>query len=324
MKLKAEIPALIFSGVRVHHAFSDVAPALLRNDTQNHFRGERAGWSIPAAGQQKLVDARFEASAARWKEIYYGEGVYEAIHQQRRAVVLALVDKLALSPESHILEIGCGAGLTTVALAQRGYVVEAVDTVRAMIDLTRQLAIDASVGQRVRASVGDAHHLAFPDNAFSLVLAMGVTPYLHSLNKAIQEMSRVIKPEAFLIVNADNRWRVNHVLDPRRFPSLGPARWKVREILERFGLRKPRPQRPRPHMYSIKEFDAFLSAAGLEKLDGMTLGFGPFSFLNYKLLPDSVGIRMHYKLQGLADQGVPLIRAAGAQYIVLAKKSGPR
>ncbi len=281
-----------------------------------------SGCSISAAAeQQKLVDAYFQSAAPCWKEIYQLDDIYATIHQQRRAAVLALVDKLGWSPESHILEIGCGAGSTTVALAQRGYVVEAIDTVGAMIDLTRQAAVETGVGHRVRTSVGDVRYLAFPDNMFSLVVAMGVTPYLYSLSQAMHEMARVLKPGGYLTVNADNTWRLNDVLDPRRFPALASTRWKVREVLERFGLCKPA-SRPRPHMYSIKEFDAFLSTVGLEKVEGTTLGFGPFSFLNYKLLPDSVGVKLHHKLQSLADRGFPLIRSTGAQYIVLARKFG--
>ncbi len=275
--------------------------------------------AVPSARHQKLVEAHFRASAAYWKEIYQLEGLDATIYRQRKAVVLRLVDKLGLSPDSRILEVGCGAGLTAVALAQRGYVVEAVDTVNAMIDLTRQHAVEAGVGHRVRTSLGDVHHLAFPDCLFSLVLAMGVAPWLHLLNQATQEMARVLKPGGCLILTTDNRWCLNHVLDPRCFPALAPARWKVRDVLERLGLCKPAP-RPRPHMYSIRQFDALLSMVGLHKLEGMTLGFGPFSFLNCKLLPDSVGVKLHHKLQSFADGGFPLIRSAGAEYIVLAKK----
>ncbi len=76
-------------------------------------------------------------------------------------------------------------------------------------------------------------------------------------------------------------------------------------------------------MYSIKEFDSLLSTAGLKKVEGMTLGFGSFSFLSYKLLPDSIGVKVHHKLQSLADRRFPVLRSTGAQYIVLAKKFGP-
>jgi ubiquinone/menaquinone biosynthesis C-methylase UbiE len=274
---------------------------------------------VPAAMEkQKQIDAYFEASAAYWKGIYESGDVDAAIYRERRSVVLALVQKLALSTEFPILEIGCGAGLTSVALARNGYKVEAVDSVDAMIKLTRQHAQEASVGDRVITSVGDVHDLAFPDNTFSLALMIGVAPWLHSLDKAVREVTRALRPGGYLVATADNWWRLDHWLDPRYFPPLRPTRKKVRSVLERLGLLKP--TRPTNHRHSIREFDACLAAAGLEKVEGRTVGFGPFSFLGYKLLPNSYGVRMQHWLQNLANRRVPFIRSAGIHYVVLARK----
>jgi SAM-dependent methyltransferase len=301
-----------------HPTISGIARESRRTTTQNR-RGQKLPGPSLSAEQQKLVDAHFQASATYWTELYQREDLYATIHRQRRGVVLALLAKLALPPESRILEIGCGSGTTTVALAQRGYHVDAVDTVNAMLDLTRQLAVDTGVGDRVMTGSEDVHDLAFPDNVFELAVAMGVVPYLHSPAKAVQEMARVLRPGGYLIVNADNRWRLNYVLDPRRFPAFAAFRWKLRDAMEGFGLLKPLP-RPRARMHSIKEFDALLSVVGLEKLEAMTLGFGSFSFFNRRLFPDPWEVKAHQRLQSLADRGFPLIRSTGAQYIVLAKK----
>src|SRR5207237_333676 len=102
--------------------------------------------------QQKRVDIHFRYSANYWRDLYNANGLFEVIHQQRRAIVLGLVDELALPSGSHILEIGCGAGLTTIALAQRGFTVQAVDTVDRMVALTRQAATEAGVAEIGRAS----------------------------------------------------------------------------------------------------------------------------------------------------------------------------
>jgi len=277
---------------------------------------------MPAVEWQERVDAHFQASAQYWQELYRKDGVFEVIHQQRRDRVLGMVEKLELPKPAQVLEIGCGAGATVIPLAQRGYMVDAVDTVEEMLQLTREAAVQAGVSQRVRTKSEDAHQLSFPDNSFSLAIAMGVTPYLHSLSAALREMARVLEPGGYLIVNADNRWRLSYVLDPRRFPALAATRQKLRAWLEHSGLLKSDPAAPRPRMYSRKEFDATLAAAGLEKLWGTTLGFGPFSFLNFNLLSEPAGIKLHEKLQSLADRRVPVLRSTGAQYMVLARKPG--
>jgi ubiquinone/menaquinone biosynthesis C-methylase UbiE len=277
----------------------------------------------PALKQQKLVDNFFHASASEWRDLYNRPGVFEVIHQERRDAVLALVDKLALARESSALEIGCGAGLTSVALAKHGYVVNAVDSVAAMVDLTRQAAAEAGVGERITAQVGDIAQLPFSANSFSMVLALGVTPWLHSIQPALREITRVLRPEGYLIVNADNRWRLNYALDPQCFPGSVTMRRRVRTLLERCGLRKPKPNKPSLYMYSHREFDSVLAAAGLKKLEGRTMGFGPFSFFNRKVFSESFGIKVHHNLQRLADRGFPVLRSTGTQYLVLATKPGP-
>jgi ubiquinone/menaquinone biosynthesis C-methylase UbiE len=272
------------------------------------------------AEHRRRVAARFEASAARWRKIYQQDGVYEVIHQLRGDLVLALAEKLRLPAQAHVLEVGCGAGFATVELAQRGYTVNAIDIASRMIALTRRLAVETGVQDRVITSIGDVHSLPFPDNAFSLAIAVGVTPFLPDVKGPFQEIARVLKPEGYLIVNADNRWRLAHLLDPRLFPAFESTRWRIRRVLERLGLAKAQPQRLRLRNYSLQEFDASLSAAGLDKLEGRTIGFGPFTLFNRALLPDLAGVKVHHKLQALANRGIPLLRSGGAQYIVLAKK----
>lgn len=272
--------------------------------------------------QQKRIDAHFEASSAYWTKVYELEDVDGTIYRERRSVVLALVQKLALPAESPILEIGCGSGLTSVQLAREGYTVQAVDSVAAMIERTRQHAEEARVGDRVITSIRDVGSLGFPDNRFDLVLKIGVAPWLHSLDKALREVVRVLRPGGYLITTVDNWWRLNHWLDPRYLPPLGPVRRGVRGVLERLALLGPREASARLH--SIREFDACLSAVGLEKIEARTVGFGPFSFLGCKLLPDSSGVKLHCRLQDLANRGVPILRSMGTHYIVLARKESLR
>src|SRR5207253_8033034 len=105
--------------------------------------------------------------------------------------------------------------------------------------------------------------------------------------------------------------RLNHWLDPRDLPPRQPVRRQVRDVLERCGLVGPRGASARFH--STGEFDSCLLAAGLEKIAGRTVGFGPFSFLGWKFLSDSSGVRVHRRLQQLADRGVPILRSMGTQ-----------
>ncbi|PYV75487.1 MAG: hypothetical protein DMG96_17030 [Acidobacteria bacterium] len=274
-----------------------------------------------SAKQQDLVDSYFRSRARVWKEIYEREDVDALIHQRRRSIVLRLIDNLGLPQESPILEVGCGAGLTTVALADRGHAVHAIDSVQAMVDLTRQAAARSGAEHRVITNLGDVQNLSFPDNMFSVVLAIGVIPWLHSSHDAIRELARVAKPGGYVIVNADNRWRLNEFLDPVRNPLHAPLRRMIRNISARFGRNASTPPTQR---HSPMEFDSLLSKAGLAKVESVTLGFGPFSLFKRKMFSNKLATNIHCMLQNLADRNVPLIRVTGAQYIVLATKLNPR
>lgn len=270
------------------------------------------------ADHQKFIDAHFAASSAYWTNIYEVGDVEGVIYRKRQSVVLGLAQKLALSADAPILEIGCGSGFASVQLALRGYTIQAVDPVDAMIQRTRRHAEEAGVGDRVITSRRTAYDLGYPDNTFDLVLKIGVAPWLDSLDNALREVVRVLRPGGYLIATADNWWRLNQWLDPRYFPPLRPMRRRLRDVLERRGLTGPREASARLH--SIREFDARLFNAGLKKIKATTVGFGPFSFLGCKLLPPSCGVRVHDLLQDLADKGVPILRSMGSHYIVLAAK----
>jgi ubiquinone/menaquinone biosynthesis C-methylase UbiE len=219
------------------------------------------------------------------------------------------------------LETGCGAGLLTVALAQRGFVVDALDPVPTMLDLTRAAASDLGVESRVRAVAGDVHHLQYPDDSFHAVLGLGVLPWLHSPQLALTEMARVLKPGGYLLVTVDNLWRLNDVLDPRRTPvfgffrrifSLGRHHWRA--------FRNHRLVPTLARLDSTHDLDSGINAAGLTRIKSVTLGFGPFSIWDKPMFNEATGIALHRKLQSLADRNFPILRSTGAHYVVLARK----
>jgi len=263
----------------------------------------------------KEVRKYFESATLYWRDIYGLHDVFAVIHQERRAAVLSLVDQLSIPPPADVLEIGCGAGFTAVSLAERGYSVTATDLATPMLALTRRLADESGAGKLVQTKQCDTHHLPFPDGSFTLVMAIGVLPWLRSLEAPMREMVRVLRPHGYLIVTIDNRLRMSHVVHPFAWARLVGIRipdclrfWKRLEV-------------PLTTSCSVSEFDARLPEFRLEKIRGTTLGFGPFWLLN-RLLPQAFGVKLHRALQGLADRGVPVLRSAGAQYITLSRKVG--
>lgn len=282
-------------------------------------------WNVVSTGEaQRRVDRYFAARVTTWTDIYSVEGLVPFIHQQRRALALQWIDELALAAGQRLLEVGCGAGLTAVALAERGFAVDAVDALTDMTERTRAAAATAGVGQRVTTGLEDAHHLTFADGTFQLTLAMGVLPWLHSPPQALKELARVVKPGGHVLVSAHNRWRLIDVLDPWTSPPLDPIKGAVGALLRRMGLRQPPPYlEPVARLVSRAELDRWLAAAGLRRVKSTTLGFGPFTFFGRALFGDRTGIKLHSVLQRWADRNVALVGSIGSQHMVLARKLPP-
>lgn len=267
------------------------------------------------------VNAYFQLQSTYWKEIYASSGLYGEIYRNRHNAVLDLVDSLDLPPGTRVLEIGCGAGLMSIALARRGFHVYAIDSVETMIEQARKLARESGFTGILSVDIGDAYSLTFEDESFDLVIAVGVIPWLDRPDLAIQQMARVTMPAGYVIVTVNNWARLTNFLDPWLNPALVPLKRGVKDLLDRVGLRRRSLSDIGALNHSRRFIDEAMARVKFIKDRSMTLGFGPFTLFRHTVIPESLGIRLHYRLQLLADRNVPLFRSTGAHYIVLARKS---
>ena len=99
----------------------------------------------------------------------------------------------SLSPVAgkRILDLGCGAGESSVYFAGHGARVDAVDISPEMIEVARKLA--AKHGVKIDARTALAETLPFPDGSFDAVFGNGVLHHVDLL-PALKEIRRVLKP----------------------------------------------------------------------------------------------------------------------------------
>jgi 2-polyprenyl-3-methyl-5-hydroxy-6-metoxy-1,4-benzoquinol methylase len=266
------------------------------------------------------VNDYFESSHAYWRQIYFDDALLPTIYQDRHSTALDWIRELGLRTDARILEIGCGAGLLSIDLARNGHTVDAMDSTAAMLLMTRRNAVSRGVHDRMRLHLADVHALSFAAQTFDLVIAIGVIPWLHSEQIALQEIHRVLKHKGYLLVTADNNARLNRILDPLSCPVFAPLRKTAKHLLRLWGS-PSRNSGFQTKRHYPGEVNRLIASCYLKKIKSCTVGFGPFTFFSKRLLNDAIGIKLHRRLQLLASRkGFSPLRWTGSHYVVLAAK----
>ncbi len=91
-----------------------------------------------------------------------------------------------------ILDIGCGAGQTLVALGLAGRSVGVDIDVAAL-----RVAARGPLGEALRVAAAKGEHLPFADGAFDYVYSRVALPYM-DIPVALSEMARVLQPDGHL------------------------------------------------------------------------------------------------------------------------------
>jgi len=115
-------------------------------------------------------------------DVYYGD----FIPSERELKLIGEVNG------KRVLEIGCGGGQDSIALAKQGAIVSGIDFSKKQITYAKALAEKEQVN--VDFFVGDMQDLSrFSDNIFDLVVTAVSLLYVKSLNRIFAEVYRVLK-----------------------------------------------------------------------------------------------------------------------------------
>jgi 2-polyprenyl-3-methyl-5-hydroxy-6-metoxy-1,4-benzoquinol methylase len=269
---------------------------------------------------QERIDKHFDEFAQHWRDLYEKRSLEGVIHQGRRSLALQWIWGLQLPSGARVLEVGCGAGLLAIELARHGYDVDCIDSSTAMVELAAAEASDADVAGRLAVDTGDVHALSFDSDAFDLVVALGVIPFLHAPLQALVEVARVARPGGWILFSSDNKYRLNKVLDPRYTPF--PKREAAKRLLTGVGARTPSELPTK--LFSYREIKRMTEGAGFSVERCETIGFGPFTFLGRNVLGEPSAIRLNNWLQERADRGTHALRSGAAQHLILAQRVRPR
>ena len=135
------------------------------------------------------------------------------------------------SPDTKVLDIGCGEGKDAVYMAQKGYNVSAFDLTENGIRKT--IALAESRGVKIHAFVDDINTFDI-DEQYDIIYSTGTVQYLFDENKKtfFEKLEKITKPNGIVFIN---------VFVEKSFLSLPPdwdkeeKMWKSGELFTFFG-----------------------------------------------------------------------------------------
>ena len=112
-----------------------------------------------------------------------------------------LAKRLALQPDSLVLDAGCGTGAVARALAQRSRLrVIGIDILDWNLQIARKRSEAARLTDRVKFQLGDYHKLEFPNDSFDGAYTMETLVHAADSTAVLGEFFRVLRPGGRLVL----------------------------------------------------------------------------------------------------------------------------
>ena len=271
--------------------------------------------------QETLVEKHFDTYVEDWQTIYAAKDLPSLIIQEQRDYVLNYVDTLDLKKGARILDLGCGTGLTSVNLLQRGFIVVGIDVSEGMLDLARKNCKQFGLECNATFQLGNAEQLDLQDDSFDAVIAMGLIEYLEWDRWALQEMHRVLKPGGYLIVTVPNWIRLSYITDPFFYISI--FKQKAGRVLKRnfkyiSKLTQKSPRTFNRNLYVPSSLRRMITQLDFNIIDSISHGFGPLILL---CRSNRVTFKINQILKQRNERKImPFLSEVGSDYIVLCQK----
>ena len=110
--------------------------------------------------------------------------------------------------KASVLDVGCGAGFLTNALAMEGFETFGIDLSKESLAVAKKFDETKTVDYRY----ANAYALPFPDERFDVVSALDVLEHVEEPNRLISEASRVLKPGGLFFFHTFNRNLLSYLI----------------------------------------------------------------------------------------------------------------
>lgn len=125
----------------------------------------------------------------------YSAEEQQRLYQQARFLEPKVYEKIDLSTQDHILEVGCGVGAQTEILLERfpQLRVQGVDAIAAQIARAKERLSPQMTAGRVKLDVADALHLPYQDSSFDGAFICWLLEHVQNPVGILREVHRTLR-----------------------------------------------------------------------------------------------------------------------------------
>jgi 2-polyprenyl-6-hydroxyphenyl methylase/3-demethylubiquinone-9 3-methyltransferase len=202
--------------------------------------------------------ARFAAVAQRWWD---PQGEMRPLHDLN-PVRLAYVEQATPLTGRTVVDVGCGGGLLSEAMAQHGAIVTGLDLSPEVLEVARQHARDSGVGVDYRLQAAEQHASERP-HSYDVVTCMEMLEHVPDPAAVVAALADLVRTGGLVVVSTINR-------TPRAYALAVVGAEYVLRLL-------PRGTHSYEKFIRPSELAAWARAAGLELVDVAGLDYDPFT-----------------------------------------------
>jgi len=146
------------------------------------------------------VTAQNKKSEIAFFDSHAASNAYDVFTPDTNERIIDIVTRLGrFAPGARLADLGCGSGVFTGLLHQRGFDCTGIDLSPKLIRIARE----AHPG--IDFQEGDIEHLPFADGSIDGVVLAGVLHHLPDLSKCAAEIKRILRPGGRFVAFDPNR-----------------------------------------------------------------------------------------------------------------------